>query len=70
MCACSRKWLLPLNILRKHYLMLDFFSYTKVNHIEKSNVFYLNVLDAVADSKDTLISMSTENSYNRKSVNF
>ena len=52
MCTCSRKWHLQLNILRKHYLMLRTFFLHKSIHTEKSNV-----LDALADTSDTLMSL-------------
>ncbi len=35
--------------------MQQYFSVTRANHTEKSNVLYLEILDAVADSKDTLM---------------
>ena len=35
----------------------DYFSCMRATHTEKSNVYYLNVMDAIADNKDTLISM-------------
>ena len=37
--------------------MQGYFSVTRVNHTEKSNILYLEVMDAVADSKDTMITM-------------
>ena len=37
--------------------MQQFFSLSTVNHTEKSNVVYLEVMDAVADCKDTIITM-------------
>ena len=35
----------------------DYFSITRTNHTEKSNVQYLQVMDAKADSKDTMMVM-------------
>ena len=38
----------------------DYFSMIRVSHMEKSNVYYLKVMDAIADSKDTLMSLLHE----------
>ena len=35
----------------------DYLSLVRANHTEKSNVLYLDVMDAKSDSKDTLMSM-------------
>ena len=35
----------------------DYLSCTRATHTEKSKVYYLNIIDAVADNKDTLMSM-------------
>ena len=35
----------------------DYLSLTRANHTERSNVLYLDVMDAKSDSKDTLMSM-------------
>ena len=35
----------------------DYFSVTRANHTEKSNVLHLKVMDAIADSKDTMMAM-------------
>ena len=35
----------------------DYFSVTRPNHTEKSNVLYLKIMDAIADSKDTMMAM-------------
>ena len=35
----------------------DYLSLARANHTEKSNVLYLDVMDAKSDSKDTLMSM-------------
>ena len=35
----------------------QFFSVTRTTHTEKSNIFYLEVMDAIADSKDTMTAM-------------
>ncbi len=35
----------------------DYFSCTRATHTEKSQVYFLNIMDAVADNKDTLMSM-------------
>ena len=37
--------------------MQDFFSLVRVTHTQKSNVVYLEVIDAVADSKDTVMTL-------------
>lgn len=37
--------------------MQDYFSLTRATHTEKSNVLYLEVMDAKADSKDTIMHM-------------
>ena len=51
MYTCFRK--LQLQLLN----IQDYFSCMRATHTEKSNVYYLNVMDAIADNKDTLISM-------------
>ena len=38
----------------------DYFSVTQVTHTEKSRVVYLEVMDAIADSKDTMMQMLHE----------
>ena len=35
----------------------DYFSCIRASHTEKSNVFYLKIMDAKADSKDSIMSM-------------
>lgn len=40
--------------------MQDFFTLTRATHTEKSNVMYLDILDLVADKKDTLLLMLHE----------
>ena len=35
----------------------DYFSLTRTNHTERSNVLHLDVMDAKSDNKDTLMSM-------------
>ena len=37
--------------------MQEYFAITSVNHTERSNVAYLKVMDAVADTKDTIITV-------------
>lgn len=37
--------------------MQSYFSTTKPNHTEKSNITYIEVKDTIADSKDTILSM-------------
>ena len=37
--------------------MQQYFAITRANHTEKSNVLFLEVMDAIADTKDTMIAM-------------
>ena len=46
---------------QKNFLNIqDYFSVTRVTHTEKSNVIYLQVKDAIADTKDTMMDMLHE----------
>ena len=53
-----QKLALESNESPKTFLNLqDYLSLTRTNHMERSNVLYLDVMDAKSDSKDTLMSM-------------
>ena len=57
MCTCSRKLKIATKYSDKPLLNIQDYSCIRATHTEKSKVYYLNIMDAVADNKDTLMSM-------------